>query len=238
MKKSMLLAMGAAMAAVTAHAQSIVSWNDNNGNNIPATGTAGVVAATNWNNSTTGMALAYDTGGASGASFSIAGTWGPWGIIAVSGADADGTYNRRLLGGYANTSSGVPGGQEVFTISGIPFATYNVIVYFSSDTANRTGTIASANAGITYDFSTIGSPSVSGANAVLTQTTDTTGANPLADYAMFSNLSGSSETLTLSIPNGGGIAGFQIVSVPEPGSLALAGIGGLALLFCRRRGGK
>src|SRR5208283_420963 len=121
----------------------------------------------------------------SGASFSIAGTWGPWQITTVSGADADGTYNRRLLGGYANTSSGV--GPEVFSITGIPYSTYNVIVYFSSDTAGRAGTISSANAGQTFDFTTIGPASVNGTNAVLTQTTDTTGANPLANYAVFTN---------------------------------------------------
>ena len=35
---------------------------------------------------------------------------------------------------------------------------------------------------------TIGPASVNGANAVLTQTTDTTGANPLANYAVFTNV--------------------------------------------------
>jgi hypothetical protein len=188
----------------------VISWNENNSNTVPSAALAGVVPATNWNNSTAGMSLADNTGAASGASFSIAGTWGPWQITTVSGADADGTYNRRLLGGYANTSSGV--GPEVFSITGIPYSTYNVIVYFSSDTAGRAGTISSANAGQTFDFTTIGPASVNGTNAVLTQTTDTTGANPLANYAVFTNVSGSSETLTLSIPNGGGIAGFQIVA--------------------------
>jgi hypothetical protein len=192
------------------NSQGVISWNENNSNTIPATVIAGIVPATNWNNSTTGMSLVDNTGTASGASFTISGTWGPWQIVAVTNADGDGTYNRTLLGGYANTSSGV--GPEVFFISGIPYSSYNVIVYFSSDTANRTGTISSANAGITYDFTTIGPASVSGTNALLTQTTDTTGANPLANYAVFTNVRGSSETLTLSVPNGGGIAGFQIVA--------------------------
>ena len=194
-------------AAIT-NSQRIISWNENNNNSIPATGVAGVVPATNWNNSTNGISLYDNTGVASGASFTLSGTWGPWGIVAVTNTDGDGTYNRRLLGGYANTSSGV--GPEVFSISGIPYSRYNVIVYFSSDTANRSGTIACA--GTTYDFSTIGPSSVSGATAVLTQTSDTAGANPLANYSVFTNLTGSSETLTLNVPSGGGIAGFQIVT--------------------------
>ena len=107
----------------------------------------------------------------------------------------------------------------MLSITGIPYSTYNLIVYFSSDTASRAGTISDANAGITYDFSTIGPSSVSGTNAILLQTTDTTGANLLANYAIFSNLSGSSDTLTLSIPNGGGIAGFQIVGASQPSML-------------------
>jgi Bacterial alpha-L-rhamnosidase 6 hairpin glycosidase domain/Alpha-L-rhamnosidase N-terminal domain/Bacterial alpha-L-rhamnosidase C-terminal domain/Bacterial alpha-L-rhamnosidase concanavalin-like domain/F5/8 type C domain/Protein of unknown function (DUF642) len=188
----------------------IISWNENDGNTIPSTGSAGVVSATNWNNSNTGMSLSDNTGAASGASFSIAGWWGPWEITAVGGPDATGVYNRALLSGYANTSSGA--GPEIFSITGIPYFTYNVIVYFSSDTAGRAGTISSANAGQTFDFTTIGPASVNGTNAVLTQTTDTTGANPLANYAVFTNVSGSSETLTLSLPNGGGIAGFQIMA--------------------------
>jgi hypothetical protein len=200
----------------------IISWNDNNGNSIPATGIAGIFAATNWNNSNPGdnggvSALNDNTGATTTAAFTVTGTYGGWGIGTVSGADADGTYNRRLLGGYANTAAGT--GPEVFSITGIPYANYNVIVYFSSDTTNRAGTIGCSGAGVTYDFSTIGPSSISGTNAILTQTTDTTGANPPADWAMFSNLSGSSETLTLSIPNGGGIAGFQIEAVSGTGTL-------------------
>jgi PKD repeat protein len=206
-----------AAAAAGVQATNIISWHDSNGNTIPATGVAGVALATNWNNSNPGngggiAALLDNTNVATTAGFTVTGTYGGWGIGAEGGPDGDGTYNRSLLGGYANTSSGVSGGVEVFSITGIPYSTYNIIAYFSSDTANRTGTIGSANAGITYDFSTIGPPSVSGASAVLTQTTDTTAANPVANYAVFTNLTGSSETLTLSIPNGGGMAGFQIVN--------------------------
>jgi PKD repeat protein len=118
------------------------------------------------------------------------------------------------LDGYANTSSGI--GPEIFTISGIPYSSYDLYVYLSSDMVGRTGTITDGNSGTTYDFLTIGQPAVSGINAVLIQTTDTTGANPAADYAVFYGLTGSSDTLTLNIANGGGIAGFQIVAASVP----------------------
>jgi hypothetical protein len=233
-----ILALTIIAAGITAQAQNIISWNENNGGNVPApSGLAGVAAAINWNNSIGGMALVDNSGAASGVSFTIAGSWGAWGIAPISaGPDGDGTYNRTLLDGYANTSSGI--GPEVFTITGISYSSYNLYVYFSSDTANRTGTIADGNSGITYDFSTIGQPAISGANAVFTQTTDTVGGNPTADYAVFSDITGSSDTLTLNVPNGGGIAGFQIVAVPEPGTLALAGLGGFALLAWKRRATK
>lgn len=216
----------------------MISWNDNNGNTIPATGLAGVVAVTNWNNSNPvsgqGMsAMPDNSNAATTAAFTVTGTYGGWGILGFGSVDGDGTYNRTLLGGYANTASGV--GPEVFSITGIPYYRYNLIAYFSSDIADRIGTIACSGAGVTYDFTTPGPLSVgystnSGGGlgtqqtnvATLTQTTDTTGANPIANYAVFTNLSGGSQMLTLSIPNGGGMAGFQIVSVINLPTLSLS----------------
>jgi hypothetical protein len=151
-------------------------------------------------------------------------------------ADADGTYNRNMLDGYANTSSGI--GPEQIALSGIPYSIYDLIVYFTSDTSGRTGTISDANTAITYDFTTMSTAAISGANALFTQTTDTIGGNPTADYAIFSNVTGGSDTLTLSIPVGGGISGFQIEAVPEPGPLSLATLGGFAMLARKRRTAK
>ena len=191
--------------------QSIISWNESNGGNIPSPGAAGVVTATNWNNSIDGMSLVDNSGTASGASFSISGSSGVWGIAPISAdPDGDSTYNRTLLDGYANTGTDI--GPEVFTIRSIPYSSYDLYVYFSSDVADRAGSITDKNSGVTYDFSTVGQAAISGANAVLTQTKDITGAYPAADYALFSGLTGSSDTITLKIPDGGGIAGFQIVA--------------------------
>jgi hypothetical protein len=57
---------------------------------------------------------------------------------------------------------------------------------------------------------------VSGANAVLTRTTDIGAGYPDANYAVFSGLSGDSKTIICDIPLFGGIAAFQIV--PNAGS--------------------
>ena len=80
----------------------------------------------------------------------------------------------------------------------------------------------------------MGSSETSGVNALFQQTTDTGGANPSADYAVFTSLSGSSQTITTLVSGGGGIAGFQIVAVPEPGTMALAIMGGLGVLLMKR----
>jgi hypothetical protein len=234
MKK--LIALTLVLAAAAGVQAQVISWNDSGDvpTTIPTAGIAGIVPAANWNNSTAGMSLLDNTGAATGASFTVSGSWGAWHTAGSSpGQDANTTYNRNLLNGYANTSSGI--GPEVLSISSIPYPVYNLIVYLSSDTAGRTGTLADSATLTTYDFTTIGPGAISGANAVLTQSTDTGGLNPSANYVIFSNVGSSSDTLTLNIPVGGGISGFQIVAVPEPGVLALAACGGFALLALSRR---
>jgi hypothetical protein len=122
------------------------------------------------------------------------------------------------------------------SLSHISFSLYNVIVYLSSDTDGRTGTVSDGTT--TFSFTTMAVAAVdryNDSNAILTQTTDTGSGNPSADYAVFSGLTGNSQTLTMNI-GGGGIAGIQIVdAVPEPGTMALAALGGMSLLFWRRR---
>jgi hypothetical protein len=247
--KTLAMAGFIGVAAATTQAQS-VSWSydawgftlapgNNGGLPVPNT-TAGVVPAVNWNDgynegqagstSATVNNLWDSSGNNSGASI----TWScndRWQIQqAHTGIDADGTYNREMLNGYID--SGSPSSSTI-AISAIPYSSYDIIVYFSSDAAGRAGTM---NVGsTTYDFSTEGAAATSGANALLAQTTDTTGANPTADYAIFTGLSGTSQTITSLVAGGGGIAGFQIVAAPEPSSMALAIMGGFGVLLMKRR---
>lgn len=207
---------------------------------IPSGGLAGAVLAPHWNNS---ASMSYSVNGSglldsSGAATTIAYTlstsasWGGWQIGAAPGQDADSSYNKLMLNQYLNSATAY-GNPESLSLSGIGYASYDLYVYVSSDSAGRTGNLTLGST--TYGFSTVGPASISGANAQLALSTDTTGANPTANYVVFSGLTGASQLVNLDIPYGGGISAFQIVSVPEPGTLALAGLGGLGLLVLRRR---
>lgn len=135
------------------------------------------------------------------------------------GQDGDGTWNKELINGYANAGDGPSPDVSTITVSQIPYGEYDVIAYFSSDNDSREGSVTDGTT--TYYFNTIGGPSVSSSNAVLTQAIDTVddASDPDANYAIFSNLSGSSQVITVDIPAFGGLAGIQIVG--DPGSTVL-----------------
>lgn len=228
MKKITSIFVAVALAGISAQAQNIVSWAYNNGNPIPTTGYAGVVSANNWNLTGDGGSanLSYNDASLSGTTLALAGGFGAWGIGGVSAPDGDGTYSKAIFDGYYNCFS------STLTLGSIPFSAYDIHVYFSSDVDGRTGTISDGTT--TFSFATMAIAATSGSNAIFTQTTDTGIGNPSADYAVFSGLTGASQTLTINV-GGGGIAGIQITAVPEPGTMALAGLGGLGLLMLRRR---
>ena len=240
----MMIATAAAailLAAATSVKAQTISWNfDSYGTINGGSQYAGVVSAANWNDTylidgNSGNPennLIDNSGNATtlGASFTDNSQYGYAIQFSSPAQDADGSYNKYLLNGYLNNGNG---GSVAIALSSIPYSSYNIVVYLSSDTAGRTGTVNIG--GTTYDFSSMGPAEISGINASLIQTTDTSGANPSADYAIFSGLSGASQTITTTIPAYGGIAGFQIVATPEPSSMALAGMGGALILLMSRR---
>jgi len=212
----------------------IVSWNYDRYGTLNYNNPAGVVATTNWNNSYPNDPVAglADNNGAP-TSVSIAyNSYGTWSIQnSHPGADATGTYNKELLNGYLNSgASQIPATSSV-NITQIPFSYYNLYVYFSSDVAGRTGTVT--DGAVTYSFSTIGSPSIAGANAMLARTTDTGTGYPFANYALFSGISGADKTIVCNIPLFGGIAGFQIVPLtdPLPGAVISIQLGGNGMMI-------
>jgi fibronectin-binding autotransporter adhesin len=168
------------------------------GNGTPVAGVAGVVPMANWNNisGSTGAAIPLnDFNGVAGVanidSFTATNTW------------STGSTNP-LLNGYIDNTSTTPDAQQVI-LSGIPYSSYNVYAYFGSDGANRTGSV-SLN-GTRYFYQTRGNVG----DYVLT--TDTTGTvNPLANYAIFSGLSGNAFTITQSRGNNNsGLMGLEII---------------------------
>ncbi len=214
----------------------VISWNYNSARagTTNVTGTAGVVAAANWNNfTTTGTDLIDDSGAVTTADFTITGTYGAWSINTnAPAADGDGSFNENLLNGYANYAPGL--GTQTLAISQIDtVGSYELYVYFSSDVAGRTGTLTLG--GTTFDFATYGPASIAGSNAIFAQTTSTGGSNPTANYALFTGLSGASQSIALNGVPGGGIAGFQLVAVPEPSAAGLVLLGGFGFISRRRR---
>ncbi|RYD19864.1 MAG: hypothetical protein EOP88_17350 [Verrucomicrobiaceae bacterium] len=224
MKKQLALCLAAALPLQA----SIVSWNYDRNGTVTGTNVAGVSPVANWNNSwpsnpvtdlidkdgiPTTLDLAYTS-------------FNNWNIQASHpGVDGDGKYNKELLNGYLNAGP-APWNPAITSssvaLSQIPYPKYNVIIYFSSDAADREGTVTDGTT--IYHFKSLGVASITGSNAILTQATDTTttGYTVGANYAIFSGLTGVTKTFTVQMRDNdewGGIAGFQVVadlgSVPE-----------------------
>jgi MYXO-CTERM domain-containing protein len=222
-----------------------ISWNFDRNGTLPtdASSYAGVVSANYWNNSWPAdptVDLLANSGLPSTLDLSYGPTAYAWSIQGSHpGQDANGSFNRELLNGYLNAGYAgwnPPVTASFISLSQIPYSQYDIYVYFSSDVADRPGFITDGTT--TFYFNSIGPASVSGANALFAQTTETSNANhPQANYAVFSGLNGGSQNITLQmeVPDlWGGIAGFQVVAVPEPTSWAI-GLLGFAALGMRRR---
>ena len=101
--------------------------------------------------------------------------------------------------------------NSTVTLTGIPYATYDVYVYFGSETNGRFGTVTSTSAATTYSFTT----GVNNTNpGSYTQTTDTGSGNPVANYAVFSGQSGGTFDVAVEVgalQNSMGIYGVQVV---------------------------
>ena len=147
--------------------------------------------------------------------------------------DADGTWNKAMLNGYINFD------VTSVELKQIPYPNYDIYIYFGANIAGRQGNVTDGTT--TYYFKTYGAASIAGANAIFAptiQTTDLGSGNVTANYAVFSGLSGSSQTVTVTIPSFGGISGVQVSGViPEPTTfvLGIAGLAALVGIHWRRR---
>lgn len=110
-----------------------------------------------------------------------------------------------LYSGYLDTSAGTP--QAVVDFANIPYANYDVYVYFGANVDGRIGTVSDGTT--TYSFT---SASRSTEPGTYVQTLDTGSGHPEANYAVFSGQSTSSLAITYQRVSGnGGIYAVQIV---------------------------
>lgn len=222
-----------------------ISWNVDNNSTVGGDGAgslpslseeAGVVRVGGWSQTfpddpTTD--LRDDSGVSTSLDIAYSSTNGTWAInFSHPGQDADGSWNKEMINGYLNAGNG---GTSSVEITEIPYNAYSIIAYFSSDSDAREGSVTDGST--VYYFNTIGGASTSDADALLIQATDTVDdpTDPDANYAVFSGLSGASQTITVDIPEFGGLAGFQVVEIPEPASIMLGGLSCVLILSIQRR---
>ncbi|MGA2031189.1 MAG: autotransporter-associated beta strand repeat-containing protein [Thermoguttaceae bacterium] len=183
------------------------------------TGTAGVVPMANWNNLTgyNGSAppptLVNSLGNPTGMSITYSGFGDNWSVFGGDQADQD----MQLMNAYLDISNGARTG--VISLSGIPYASYSVYAYFGSDGNNRNASATVNGTGTTYYYSTY--VNNGGFVGYVPITNTDSGSNPNGNYALFSNLSGASQTLTVvDGGNNSGIMGVEVVANAAQANLA------------------
>jgi autotransporter-associated beta strand protein len=129
--------------------------------------------------------------------------------------DADGSFNLQMINGYMNIGPTWPvDWHSWMIISNVPYATYDVVVYFNSDVAGRNASID--NGRKTNYISTVGVPVVAGANALFLPAESTNSSSfPQADFAFFPMMTNSVATF-LETPLSGsdqwlGFADIQVI---------------------------
>jgi len=153
----------------------------------------------------------------------------------------------RMFSGSHGINSNTGNATGTFTFTDIPFAQYDIYVYAQGQNvagANFRGGSVQLVGGQIYYQQGSGSPADDGTGYVHMSTTSVDG-DPeeseiaFGNYVAYTGLTGSSQTVDVvgylwTDFARFNVAGFQIVEVPEPASIALFGFGGLVLLRRRR----
>jgi len=199
---------------------------------LGATDQAGEVAADNWNNididpsrSFSAVALQDATGSAT--TVTIGSTVSP-GYDGNNGV-GNTTPDHKMMNGSLYYDNGDGTDTGTITISGLGglAPSYDLYLYFETNENDRDHT-----------FTVTGPHSESGLDGATFNGTfiEATGSGVNANYMVFEGLTASTLTIDATATNGrAGLAGIQIVGIPEPSALLLAAIGLVGLLACRRR---
>lgn len=202
----------------------VISWNLDDWSTVNPMDLAGLAPATNWvdtylNNVTVGLPDNTATVTTMNVGY---GSYNTWQVYTHHvGYDANGTANREVLNGFLNAGPAAwnpPVTNTYVSLTNIPYAKYDVVVYFNSDTSGRHASID--NGTTTYYFSTMGSAAVNGANALFVPATQTNSAIfPGADFAFFPAMTGANAIFTETPKSGNdqwlGIAAFQVIETSD-----------------------
>jgi len=204
---------GGAVPSIGVHFQGTDHMNQNpyvanapNGSGAPG------ATMNNWMNLagstfTSATALTNNTGGTSGATFTLGATAGTWN----SGSSIP------LLNRYVYWNSGT---TLTLNLSNIPYPSYSLYVYTGADGAGGRNTRVGLTGGATYYLNSEAFPTscdlVTSTNSSSYQT---------GDYVVFNGLSGASKTVSLhNVSGNGAFDGFEIVDnvYPLPAATALS----------------
>ena len=229
MKLKNIITATLAATAMSASAATIsVNFRENNANQLIASGTsAGLGSETNWNdgngaNGTVGSLVDSD-----GSTTTASVTWtsgGTWGDASANTDANAGVGDGQMARGYLDDG----GAGADFTVTGITYASYQVVLYFATDTAGGIYRPVTINGS---SFSTTGTKQQYGTQPNWDATNSlSTGTNLSGNLVVDSLARNGAERASL--------AGFQIIDTtpaPEPTSSVLLGLGGLALILRRRK---
>ncbi|HEX3626374.1 MAG TPA: PEP-CTERM sorting domain-containing protein [Verrucomicrobiae bacterium] len=148
-----------------------------------------------------------------------------------SGATGFGELSTMLSSGWSiayNVGGASPVEAQVLTSSsGLAKGGIN----YSSSFALGTSTGADSTAGGTYQFVVVGWNAAAGSTLEAAMAD----ASAFGWSSSFQYASGASSSSPVSALSSSGLSKFGVAPVPEPTTLALAGLGGLSMLFLRRR---
>ncbi len=194
-------------AGVPAVAQ--VNWNNTNGGSSATDGASG----------STGDILSPSAGvlvDDSGSPVAVTVSWSSNGTWNTNNGGSNG--NAKLMNGYIDAINA--GGLARVDLAGIPYAQYDVYVYFGSDGNGRTGSVFSPTAGQEFFFTTFSNRGgFDVGNYVLTEAN---AGNPEANYCVFRDQT--SGTFSVQLNRGSSNSGFhgiQIVGTAVAGAPAV-----------------